>query len=65
MRELGEKAENFSLIVSVFSISKLLKSSPVGEEEESGVVCLWKMVKTYSSICVEMGQRTDRGSYEK
>ena len=64
-RELERRQRISPLIASIFSISKLLKSSLVGEEEESGVVCLWNMMKTYSSICGEMGQRTDQGSYEK
>lgn len=48
------------MTTSIFSVNKLLKLSPVSEEEESGVVCLWNVLKTSNIKCGAMGQRTDR-----
>ena len=33
-------------IASIFSRSKLLKSSPESEDEEHGAACLWTVLKT-------------------
>lgn len=61
-----ERTERILLLMAfIFSISKLLKSSPASEEEEGGVVGFWNVAKTTSIICGEVGQRTDPGSDKK
>lgn len=62
--EPGEKGDTSPFNVFYF-LYKILKSSLVSEEEESGAVCLWNEGKTSNTISGEMGQRTNQGSYKK